>query len=205
MSTSADRLREARERAGFTTASEGAEAAGAKIPTYVQHENGIRGYPAPKARKYARAFGVTPEWLLYGTPMKGRRTIPIVGYVGAASEFFGSDDYAQGSGMDEIEAPPGAGPNAVAVVVRGESGYPMIRDGDVLIYWDKFEDPKLVVGENCFVRIIDGRTVVKIVEQGTEPGRWTLISLNAPPIRNIEIEWAAPVAYHISRRAHRAA
>lgn len=207
MSTLADRLREARERAGFGTASEGAEAAGAKVPTYIQHENGTRGFPAAKARRYARAFGVTPEWLLYGTPMKGRGGIPIVGYVGAAAEFFGFDDYAMGAGMEEIDPPPDAPRTAVAVVVRGDSGYPMIRDGWVLIYWEKFDDPSLVLGENCFVRTKDGRTLVKMIEPGTEPGRWTLNSMNAStaPIRNVEIEWAAPIAHIISRRARRAA
>lgn len=35
-------------------------------PTYVGHENGARGLTPPAARRYARRFNVTPEWLLFG-------------------------------------------------------------------------------------------------------------------------------------------
>lgn len=63
-----DRLRKARERAGYGTAKEAAEAMGLSVPTYIQHENGTRGFPASKAERYAKFFKVKPEWLLYGTP-----------------------------------------------------------------------------------------------------------------------------------------
>lgn len=65
MSTPADRLREARLRAGYETAKAAAEAMGASVSTYIQHENGSRGFPAGKAARYARFFRVAPEWLLY--------------------------------------------------------------------------------------------------------------------------------------------
>lgn len=39
---------------------------GVSVPTYIQHENGGRGYPAKRADRYARFFRTTPEWLLYG-------------------------------------------------------------------------------------------------------------------------------------------
>jgi hypothetical protein len=35
-------------------------------PTYAAHESGWRIYPAKVARKYAKAFGVSEEWLLFG-------------------------------------------------------------------------------------------------------------------------------------------
>jgi phage repressor protein C with HTH and peptisase S24 domain len=121
--------------------------------------------------------------------------------VGAASEFFGFDDHAQGAGLDIIEAPPGVPDGAVAVIVRGDSGYPAIRDGMVLIYWNTDGDPAGLVGEDCFVKLRDGRTLVKILERGTQPGRWTLSSINAstPPIRDVEIEWAAPIEVRLRR------
>jgi phage repressor protein C with HTH and peptisase S24 domain len=202
MSTPGDRLRQARLAAGLATAAEGAARAGAKYYTYVQHENGVRGIPTDKAALYARAFGVEPQWILYGKGgREPRRQIPVVGYVGAATEFFGFDDHAQGAGLDEIEAPPGVPDEAVAVIVRGDSGYPAIRDGMVLIYWNKFENPASLVGEDCFVRLKDGRTLVKILERGAEEGRWTLASINAstPPIRDVEIEWAAPIEVRLRR------
>ncbi|OYW55233.1 MAG: hypothetical protein B7Y80_09500 [Hyphomicrobium sp. 32-62-53] len=40
---------------------------GWKYPTYAAHESGLRVYPAKVAAKYARAFNVSPEFLIYGT------------------------------------------------------------------------------------------------------------------------------------------
>ncbi len=202
MSTPAERLKQARLGAGLATAAEGAAHAGVKYYTYIQHENGIRGIPADRAATYARAFGVEAQWILYGRGGKGsRRPIPVVGYVGAATQFFGFDDHAHGSGLDEIEAPPGVAEGAVAVIVRGDSGYPAIRDGMVLIYWNKHDDPEALVGEDCFVRLKDGRTLVKILERGSELGLWTLASINAstPPIRDVEVDWAAPIEVRLRR------
>jgi phage repressor protein C with HTH and peptisase S24 domain len=65
MTSPAERLKEARERAGFASAKSAAEAMGIAVATYVQHENGSRGF-GRNALKYARRFRVTPEWLLYG-------------------------------------------------------------------------------------------------------------------------------------------
>ena len=61
-----ERLKAARERAGFPTAAAAAEAFGWPVSTYRSHENGHRGFPAKRAERYASAFRISPEWLLYG-------------------------------------------------------------------------------------------------------------------------------------------
>lgn len=66
MDNAHDRLKAARIAAGYPTAKEAAEAMGIPVATYVQHENGSRGYPVARAQRYARFFKTTPEWLLYG-------------------------------------------------------------------------------------------------------------------------------------------
>jgi SOS-response transcriptional repressor LexA len=66
MSDAPERLRRAREKSGYSSAKAAAEAMGVSVPTYIQHENGTRGYPASRAERYARFFRVAPEWLLYG-------------------------------------------------------------------------------------------------------------------------------------------
>lgn len=60
------RLREARERAGFSTAADAARRFSWPAPTYFQHEGGQRGLRPKIARRYAAAFGVSPEWLMFG-------------------------------------------------------------------------------------------------------------------------------------------
>lgn len=66
MSEASNRLKRARERSGYDSAKGAAEAMGVSVPTYIQHENGTRGFPASRAERYARFFRVAPEWLLYG-------------------------------------------------------------------------------------------------------------------------------------------
>lgn len=65
METPAERLRFARERK-YPDAKAAAEAMGARVATYIQHENGTRGIRPSVAQRYARFFGVAPDWLLFG-------------------------------------------------------------------------------------------------------------------------------------------
>ena len=120
-----ERLRHARESAGFTTAAEAARRFGWKEPTYHSHENSSRGFPKGKAVTYAKAFKVDVEWLLTGRgEMKGDARVPLKGYIGAGGMVFPIDDHAIGEGLDRVEAPPEMGPNTVAVKVRGDSMQP---------------------------------------------------------------------------------
>lgn len=75
MQTMGERLKGAREKAGYQEAKAAAEAMGVAVSTYIQHENGIRNFPADRAHRYARFFRTTPEWLLYGREL-GERTSP---------------------------------------------------------------------------------------------------------------------------------
>jgi phage repressor protein C with HTH and peptisase S24 domain len=65
------RLRLAREQAGFARASDAARAMGIEEPTYLGHENGSRGLSRAAAR-YARFFGVSLDWLIDGRGEPGR-------------------------------------------------------------------------------------------------------------------------------------
>ena len=61
-----DRLRIARQNAGFEDAASAARAYGWNVHTYRSHENGTRGIPAQAARRYARMFKVSAGWILTG-------------------------------------------------------------------------------------------------------------------------------------------
>jgi SOS-response transcriptional repressor LexA len=60
----ADRLRQARIKAGYESAVDAADAFGWGVAGYRHHENGTRGYGPDAAKKYARAFRVKAGWLL---------------------------------------------------------------------------------------------------------------------------------------------
>lgn len=66
MTIHSERLREARLRAGYATATDAARAFGWTPSTYMGHENGSRGLRKEAAQRYARGFGVSWTWLLGG-------------------------------------------------------------------------------------------------------------------------------------------
>lgn len=61
-----NRLRVAREKAGYDSAAAAAIALGKKVSTYTSHENGTRGFKETTGRVYADAFGVSVSWLMLG-------------------------------------------------------------------------------------------------------------------------------------------
>lgn len=162
--------------------------------TYTQHENGTRGIRQEAARRYAAFFRVDLTWLLTGKGKPGSpQTIPVVGYVGAGAEVHPIDDHAQGDGLDHIEA--GALiPGSVALIVRGDSMYP-IEDGWIITYRrDRDGVPSACLNRLCIVKVAnDGPTLIKKVRRGSEKNTYTLESWNAPPRENVVLEWAAPV------------
>jgi phage repressor protein C with HTH and peptisase S24 domain len=62
----ADRLRQAREGAGYKRAQDAVDAFTWTYSTYVAHENGSRGVPAKKVAEYAQRYRVSADWLLSG-------------------------------------------------------------------------------------------------------------------------------------------
>ena len=62
----AKRLREARVKAGYLSASAAARAHGWRTSTYIAHENGQNDFDAEQAQEYAKAFKTDAEWLILG-------------------------------------------------------------------------------------------------------------------------------------------
>lgn len=126
--------------------------------------------------------------------------VRIAGYIGAGGtvifEDLGSDD--------TVVRPPNVSVKLVALIVRGDSMLPKYRDGDV-IYIGRDHDGVMpeYIGDDCAVHLTTGETYIKQLMRGSEEGRFTLISLNAPPIENVEVEWATPVAFIMPANSRR--
>jgi len=112
MNDSAKRLKEIRERRGYLSAKSAAEAMGVSVATYIQHESGVRGYPASKAERYARFFRTTPEWLLYGrqtTPAHLGPQLYVKGAVAAGiwreAEEWPREDWETFTGRSDVATP----------------------------------------------------------------------------------------------------
>lgn len=196
-----DRLKWAREQAGFATAADAADAMGVPRPTYSAHENGSRGFKRDSAQAYAKKFKISLDWLLTerGSPKSNWQT-KALGYVGAGAEVRPIDDHAQGAGLEEVDVPPGVPINAALVIVKGDSMYPRYFDGEMLFYVKEDRDPGELVGRECVVSLKDGRMFVKMLRSGSRQKRFDLESWNAPVIENAHVEWAAPVIARVNRR-----
>lgn len=98
--------------------------------TYKAHENGIRNYPPKTAAKYARAFNVTPGWLLFGegnkepsqnrhiAPSIGALTLPLISWELFGSAMTVSEAAAQAKFNVEIPAIVPLSPLAYVTTIR---------------------------------------------------------------------------------------
>lgn len=124
--------------------------------------------------------------------------VAVVGYIGAGGEIVFEDMGLE----DTVLRPPGISGTLVALVVRGASMLPKYKDGDI-IYIQRDHDGVLpeYLGEDCAVRLTSGETFIKQLIAGSEEGRFTLLSLNAPPMENVEVEWATLVRFVMPARS----
>jgi hypothetical protein len=198
-----ERLAWARESAGFETASNGAEAVSEKIPTYLGHENGSRGFGRKKTEKYARRFRVSYEWLDTGRgeprpkPRQevAAKTVPLVGFVAAGAEAH----FMAAGELGDVEAPAGSTESTVAVEMRGESWGTFFDRW--LVYYDEVRRPVTsdLIGKPCVVGLEDGRVLVKRIQRSRTRGLFHLYSPASDPINDVAIEWAAKVKNMVPR------
>lgn len=194
------RLRLARKDAGFNEATEAAKAFGWNPVTYLSHENGTRGLRPSIAERYARAFRVPAEWLLYGKGISTKKrvedgkTAPLVGYVSAGTAHFFLD-----GNLEQVPAPTDSGDATVALEIRDSFGVFFDR---WLIFYDDVRRPATadLLNRICVVGLKDGRIMVKKVRQSRTKGLFHLLSQMDPPILDVEIEWAAAVTGMAPRR-----
>lgn len=137
----------------------------------------------------ARFLGV-----INGTRALDADTVPVVGYVGAG----GSIVFGEGQGpFEEAEMPPGGtSKDTVAVVVRGDSMAPQLEDGWLVYYGAETLQPTDdLYNRLCVVRLSDGRVLIKKLLRGRGPGLYDLYSVNASPLLDQRVEWAARVTW----------
>jgi SOS-response transcriptional repressor LexA len=142
--------------------------------------------------KLADFFGVTLD------EVAGRERVPMLGKIGAGgSILFNEDDVPE-----TVERPPLAQGRLMALEVSGDSMLPKYESGDV-IYIRRDHDGVLpqYVGEYCAVHTADGGTWLKILSPGSLPGTYTLRSLNAADMPDMEVIWASPVLWVMPRRS----
>ena len=202
------RLRLAREQAGFARASDAARAMGIEEPTYLGHENGSRGLSRAAAR-YARFFGVSLDWLIdgrgvrlgggdgapTGAPAASPAAPPRNAELGGPARFgaripaygqaVGGRDgefILNGNRIVDILAPPSLQgvPDAYAVYVVGDSMEPRYFAGEAV-----FVNPRLPVRRGDFV-------VAQIAVEDGEPPHAYIKRFVAREARSLKLEQFNP-------------
>lgn len=172
-------LRQAREAAGYTKASDFIKDYGLPESTYRSHDNGVRGLTVAAAKVYARLLArkvpwVTWQYLINGDRNAGETEADRLWYVGA-----GETVYPFEKGKDQwtpILAPPGMVDPAVAIV-RGDSMLPVYRDGDMLFIEQADRGKaKAIIGRDCIVQIEGGPQQIKLVKRSPKKGYFRLYS-----------------------------
>ena len=119
------------------------------------------------------------------------RQVPVRGYVGAGAEVIMFEDDAD---IEHI-ATLYMGGEASAVRVLGDSMYPYIGAGSLILHGEPIAPEDAPSGRQYIVRLADGKTFAKVLRRGSEPGRWNLESPNAPTLENVDVEWVAPIVF----------
>lgn len=126
--------------------------------------------------------------------------VPVLGDIGAGGEIvFAADpdrEVSDISSFPSVPRPPLVVGRLMALRVVGSSMLPKYEDGEI-VYVARDHDGILptYLGRYCAVRTGDGGTYLKILSAGSQAERYTLRSLNAPDMENVEVEWAAPVLF----------
>ncbi len=191
------RLAKARRDRGFSDAKSAAEYFGWNYTSYSQHERGERGLRRTVAEKYAKAFRVSPAWLLTGEGLQRSPSIPVMGRVGAGAEIEPEFEQLGPDGLYEVEVAIPLPPDMIGFEVVGDSMYPRFDDGDVVICARDGEPQAISDGDEAAVRTSDGRRFLKKVMRSGNG--FDLESHNAPPIRGVGLEWASPVVVTVHR------
>ena len=204
--TRGERLRAAR-RKYFRSARTAAFSLGVPVSTYGAHERAERpdgrDYGPEEARRYARRFGVSPEWLLTGRRIAPedlsfpdheapkKPTVPIVGYVGAGGE---AHYYAVSQGnLDEAEVPEIPTDISQIFEVKDTSLGPYFNRW--MVFHDEPRDPPTddLFGYLCVVALKDGRVLLRQIEPGATEGHFDLIPQSGETIKDMQVAWAARV------------
>ena len=189
------RLRQARTARGFDTAAAAADACGWNRNTYVSNENGNAPFSYRRAKDYAAAFGVSPEWLYDAAgpmlPTAEAGFVPIIGRVGANPE--GLVLFATGQEPGDLAPiPPGGTEQARALLVVGHSMRGIADDGALIYFEDQKTAPSPdMLGHVVVVELDTEEVLVKRLLRGSRAGRYDLESIAGPTRQDARLRWAA--------------
>jgi len=142
--------------------------------------------------KLCKVLGMSTAELLDGH-IKPPLRIPIIGEITYSDAW---RPYTLGKKLPDILDLWTSDDDLIAVRVLENSMAPRYQRGDVVIGKRQLSrNADNYIGLHCIIMTADDKTYVKVITRGTEPGLYTLRSLDpsAEDIQNVEILWFAPI------------
>tara|TARA_Y100001947_G_scaffold155109_1_gene160570 strand:+ start:622 stop:1305 length:684 start_codon:yes stop_codon:yes gene_type:complete len=197
MNETADRLREARVAAGYSSVQDACAAFGWKYSTYAGHENGQRGIRADALQRYAKAYRVTVEWLLTGKGGSSRSVaandpitrIPLYDLRASAGPGALVDEESEPMGYQpyreqELSRLTRANPDMLAVItVGGDSMWETLHDGDKVLV-DR--SVNRVVRDGIYILSFEDELLVKRCQRDLETGE-VIVRSDNPAYREFRV------------------
>lgn len=124
-------------------------------------------------------------------------TVTLAGKIGAGGRvLFSANTEDDEVDLPTVPRPPLVTGRLMALEVEGSSMLPKYESGDI-IYVRRDHEGVLpaYLGKYCAVRTGDGGTFLKILAAGSGPNLYTLRSLNAEDMTDVEVLWASPVLF----------
>jgi hypothetical protein len=202
-----ERLRLARQRAGFRSAADAARRLGLPYGTYSGHESGFRGIKQDELALYAETFQVPLPWLAFGQggpDASAFETVPVVGLAGeyenGGVRFFKPRD---GRPPRVVPRPMVSTARTAALFVFGERLRGIVPSGSIVYFDRELIDPRpSFKGVPCICVLADGTSVIKLVYGRRGNDRLCdLESFVDPPLRDVELKGVAPLTQIVLREA----
>jgi len=188
-------LKSLREERGWTH-EKAAEEMGVSRSQFIKLERGERRLTSDYIAQAAQAFGVRPSEVIDDPD---ENVVPLMGYIGAGAEIMPEFEQVPPEGLDQINVPFPLPAEMIALEVRGDSMLPVYKDGHVIVvYKDQKRPLSAFYGEEAAVRTGDGRRFLKTIMRGNG-NAVTLMSFNAGPIENVQLEWIGEIFATIPR------
>ncbi len=168
-----------------------AEALGVKQPTVSRWLSGA-SLPDFHQSQKLRALAVEQNVLtITDHELATSRTVPIVGFAGLGDEieWFGEDGVA----LEDVELPFPVPEGCVALECKGESMFPRVKNGEIVVVRRNGYVAKDLIGEEVVVKVRGNGIMLKTLRRGSEPDCYNLESHNRSPIENAEVEWVGEV------------
>lgn len=115
-------------------------------------------------------------------------TVLIHGFVGLGEDVTWFEDTV---GLEVAELPFPVPEGCVGLECRGDSMFPRVKNGDIVVVRVNGASPDEYLGQEAVVKVRDGGYLLKIIRRGDESGLYNLESHNAPTRENVEIESVA--------------